>query len=57
MLDIYFNKRDTGGAMRLLFWRAFSDVGVAVRFLLTHQFNQSVCHNSICSVLGNDLVA
>lgn len=57
MGDIFINKRDTGGAMRLLFWRAFSDVGVALRFLFTRQFNQQVCQSAVCSVTtGNNRV-
>jgi hypothetical protein len=50
MLDIIIYKRES--AMRLLFWRAFSDLGVAIRFILTFYFNHQVCHHSICSVKG-----
>ena len=37
-------------AMNLLFWRAFSDLGVALRFLFSYKFNQLLCGAYTCSV-------
>lgn len=50
MADIIYHQRVS--AMRLLFWRAFSDLGVAVRFMLTYYFNKNVCGHEICNVVS-----
>ena len=45
MIDIIANKRD---GMHLLFWRAFADLGVAVRFVTTYSLNEIACGHASC---------
>lgn len=48
------NPSERGPPLALLFWRAFCDLGVAVRFVITPLFNKYVCGEYICSIRGND---
>mmetsp|Transcript_1142 Transcript_1142/g.998 ORF Transcript_1142/g.998 Transcript_1142/m.998 type:complete len:1070 (-) Transcript_1142:43-3252(-) len=43
----------SGSTMVLLFWRAFGDFGLAVRFLATNGFNLMVCGALDCSIQNN----
>lgn len=47
ILDILIWRRQ--GAMKLLLWRSVSDLGVAVRFIATYQFNNYICGKDDCS--------
>ena len=50
IVDIVANKRES--AFTLLHWRAVADLGVAVRFIFTYQWNSYVCGDPFCSIQG-----
>jgi len=47
------NPKEHGGALSLLFWRAFCDFGLSIRFLATTGFNEYVCDSSECTLSVN----
>lgn len=46
MLDIWVNSRES--AMQLLFWRSFSDLGIAIRFMASFSLNKIACGHRVC---------
>jgi hypothetical protein len=53
MLDIQFVDPDS--SKKLLFWRAFADLGIAMRFLTVRAMSRIVCDNDECNILTNGL--
>ncbi len=53
MIDIWVNRRE--GAMSLLFWRSFSDLGVAIRFISSYGLNQLSCGKYECSLPAGNI--
>lgn len=51
MVDIQLNDKDS--SRKLLFWRAVSDLGIAMRFLMVHALNRMVCGVSACNIIDN----
>lgn len=53
MIIMKLKPGDHGPSVDLLFWRAFSDFGLAIRFVATDGFNRMVCGERDC-YLGSD---
>lgn len=52
ILDIFLNNRKS--VMTLLFWRSVADLGIAVRFLATYQFNHATCGDYTCYITSGN---
>jgi hypothetical protein len=47
MLDIYIRSY-SGASFNLLFWRAFCDFGLGLRFIFIPAYNRYICNNGFC---------
>ncbi len=49
IVDCVIQKKDFKTPFPLLFWRAFCDLGLAIRFMAIPGFNLLICGNLVCT--------
>lgn len=53
ILAFYYNPKNNGPPLSLLYWHAFCDMGVALRFVGDAYFNYQMCGSSNCILTAN----